>query len=766
MRIYDPLGLIAPITLQGKLLYRDACEEKRAWDAPLSIPLEQQWQKWERSLPQHVTGPRALTSVQEPIEDIKLHAFGDARGKGVAASVYAVIKQSSAINQGLVSAKARLAKQGLTIPRRELVSGHMAVNLLTNVQDALQGFPVTSLHCWLDSSVALHWILGGGDYKQFVANRVRKIREHSNVVWRHVPTQDNPADLASRGGLVTEENQLWWKGPKWLSDPEKWPADLVTVPTAESNAEMKATKELFAMAVKTDDDLDHLLAKHTYWKTLRVCAWIMRFANNARAKRVTRAKGPLTTDKIEKQKHFWLLRVQSRGSENIEEDRLSLNLQKNKDGLLECRGRLPSPYPIYIPDTTTFAEKLVQHAHKATLHGGVGLTMAKIREEYWIPRLRCLAKKVIKQCHGCKRFQAVALTAPPLGLLPPERTEGSSPFEVVGVDFAGPIKYRKSSRSEGKAYLALYACSLTRALYLEVLPNLETTTFMASLKRFIARRGQPSVIFSDNGKTFVGAAKLIKEIQKDEQVQDYLASEKITWRFNLSQAPWWGGQFERLVGLFKRAFYKVIGGGVLTWSELSEVVLDVETHLNRRPLSYVEDDVQLPLLTPSSFMFQRSIRLPERQPWREEDHDLRKRQRYLRTYKDALWRRWTHEYLTALRERHTHIVSGKPRPLNVGDVVIIRSEDKNRGKWPLGIVEELFEGRDGKVRAVKLRAGKTFLERPIQHLYPLELACDKVPERAAAPPQLNAAAPVFRPRRDAAVAATLRIYDAIEEREL
>lgn len=73
-RIYDPLGLIAPITLQGKLLYRDACEEKRAWDAPLSIPLEQQWQKWERSLPQHVTCPRALTSVQEAIEDIKLHA--------------------------------------------------------------------------------------------------------------------------------------------------------------------------------------------------------------------------------------------------------------------------------------------------------------------------------------------------------------------------------------------------------------------------------------------------------------------------------------------------------------------------------------------------------------------------------------------------------------------------------------------------------------------------------------------------------------------
>ena len=247
----------------------------------------------------------------------------------MAASVYAVIKQSSAINQGLVTAKARLAKQGLTIPRRELVSGHMAVNLLTNVQDALQGFPVTSLHCWLDSSVALHWILGGGDYKQFVANRVRKIREHSDVVWRHVPTQDNPADLASRGGLVTEENQLWWRGPEWLSDPAKWPADLVTAPTAESNAEMKTTKELFALAVNSDHELDELLAKNSYWKTLRVCAWIMRFAQNARTKRASRTKGPLRTEEIEKQNLFWMLRAQSRVTENMEEDRLSLNLQRN-----------------------------------------------------------------------------------------------------------------------------------------------------------------------------------------------------------------------------------------------------------------------------------------------------------------------------------------------------------------------------------------------------------------------------------------------------
>ena len=184
-KIYDPLGLAAPTTLQGKLLYREACEVKCAWDAPRSAELVQQWKKWESCLPQQINCPRALTSAQQPIENIELHAFGDASGKGVAAAVYAVVKQPTSVNQGLVTAKARLAKQGLTIPHRELVSGHMAVNLLSNVQDALQGFPVSSLHCWLDSSVALHWIRGNGDFKQFVTNRVRKIREHGDIMWRH-----------------------------------------------------------------------------------------------------------------------------------------------------------------------------------------------------------------------------------------------------------------------------------------------------------------------------------------------------------------------------------------------------------------------------------------------------------------------------------------------------------------------------------------------------------------------------------------------------
>ena len=197
-KIYDPLGLAAPLTLKGKLIYQDACKAKLAWDAPLPSQLASRWSCLERELPPKVTTPRALTLQREEIEEIELHAFGDASVNGVSATVRAVVKQRSGVNTGLVAAKARLAKQGLTIPRLELVSAHMATNLINNVCCALEGFPVKQSFGWLDSTVALHWVKGGGEYKQFVMSQVKKIQAHPEITWCHIPTQENPADLSRR----------------------------------------------------------------------------------------------------------------------------------------------------------------------------------------------------------------------------------------------------------------------------------------------------------------------------------------------------------------------------------------------------------------------------------------------------------------------------------------------------------------------------------------------------------------------------------------
>jgi hypothetical protein len=109
---------------------------------------------------------------QELLDEVRIHTFGDASGKGLSAAVYAVVSQKSGTTQGLLTAKFRVAK------RLELIAGNMAFNLAANGRCSLIGLPIDSMiDCWLDSTVAFHWIHNQGDYRQFVANCVSKIPE-------------------------------------------------------------------------------------------------------------------------------------------------------------------------------------------------------------------------------------------------------------------------------------------------------------------------------------------------------------------------------------------------------------------------------------------------------------------------------------------------------------------------------------------------------------------------------------------------------------
>ena len=144
-------------------------------------------------------------------------------------------------------------------------------------------------------------------------------------------------------------------------------------------------------------------------------------------------------------------------------------------------------------------------------------------------------------CNGCKRFRAKLYPAPPPGNLPSTRTQGSTPFQVVGTDFAGPIRNKSTPNTESKAYIVPYACGLTRAVHLNLLKSLEVREFILSLKRSIVRRGRSEIIYSDNGATFKTTAKWLQKVPKYEQFHKFLADSNIKWQFNLSRAPWWGG---------------------------------------------------------------------------------------------------------------------------------------------------------------------------------------------------------------------------------
>ena len=172
-----------------------------------------------------------------------------------------------------------------------------------------------------------------------------KIQSHPEVSWHYVPTEENPADLGSRGGQVTD-CKSWWSGPVWPSNKGAWPPDIVRRASSETQAEAKATKELFASAKRTNELLDEILAKLTL--TMRVSAWVTRFARNIHLPKQERVSGPLTTQEMCDQRTTWTMWVQANHQTLEDEERFGS--QVNDQELLECRGLLQGQNPIYLRD--------------------------------------------------------------------------------------------------------------------------------------------------------------------------------------------------------------------------------------------------------------------------------------------------------------------------------------------------------------------------------------------------------------------------------
>ena len=229
-----------------------------------------------------------------------------------------------------------------------------------------------------------------------------------------------------------------------------------------------------------------------------------------------------------------------------------------------------------------------------------------------------------------------------------ERVVASRPYKLrFTIQNAGPFLCNATENKQRKLYLLLFTCSLSTAIHLEVLPNQATQKFIYALKQLIARRGTPKVIYSDNTKSFVAASNWIEKINKDELMQ-YLIREEIQWKFNLSRAPWWGGQFENMVGLLNQCLYKTTGRANLSQKEFEEIVLSIEVTVNKGPLMYVEEDIQMLLLTPNSSLYEQLLLLPD-EDLDEDVPEMKRRQRYINKCKDAAWRRWIKPYLKTLR---------------------------------------------------------------------------------------------------------------------
>ena len=208
------------------------------------------------------------------------------------------------------------------------------------------------------------------------------------------------------------------------------------------------------------------------------------------------------------------------------------------------------------------------------------------------------------------------------------------------------------------------------------------------LKHIPDKKNQKNHISIFNAKTFENTAKWLRSwlqrILTDPGMVMLNTYNKITWKFNLSRSPWWGGLFESLIGLTKRVLRKILGRARLRFKALQEVVLDVEVIMNNRPLGYIEEDIQLPVLTPNMIIHGTDVTLPEDEIEDDQDVDSPvppRLAKHVKKCKEALWRRWNDEYVRALREKHD-MGSGQKIDVRVGDIVLIKDDDKNSKKQP------------------------------------------------------------------------------------
>ena len=312
-----------------------------------------------------------------------------------------------------------------------------------------------------------------------------------------------------------------------------------------------------------------------------------------------------------------------------------------------------------------------------------------------------------------------------MGQLPSDRLNPGPIFDYVGVDYAGPILTKSGPVRKPtitKSYVAVFVCFSTKAVHLETVTDLTTAAFIATLRRFTARRGKPSVIWSDHGTNFAGAAREIKELFKTPETRkalsDHCSKQGIQWKFIPEQSPHFGGLWEAAVKSLKFHFRRIVGDVKVTFEEFTTIVTQIEACLNSRPLTPLpENSDGIEVLTPGHFIIGRPLEaIPDPNP-SYQPMPVLKRWHLCQTLVRHFWQRWSSEYLGQLQRFSKW--NTPSRNVQVGDIVCLREVQLFPTKWPLARIKEVHPGADGKVRVVTVQTQRGTYKRPITKIVPL-----------------------------------------------
>ncbi|XP_043862640.1 uncharacterized protein LOC122756616 [Drosophila santomea] len=627
------------------------------WDQPLPRDLATQWREFLEGYPalKEIRIPRWVRF--HPAAKLQYHAFCDASQDAYGAAIFVRIETKEGCCTHLLTSKTRVAPvRSISIPRLELCGAVLLTELAALVISEVPPYDYETFY-WTDSTIVLAWL-------------------------------NNPADLASRGVSPQElkDSALWWRGPAWLHlKQEQWPSELLVHP--ETELEQRPVK---CHTVAVPSAVEILERFSAFDRALRVLAYVFRFVKSCRREGVASSAELTAAELSEVQERLIVLtqknefpaeyKVLSNKQQVPPASAISnLNPFLDGNGVLRASGRLQASemlsydekHPIILPARCRFAELQVLFIHRISLHGGNQLMIRLIRSKFWIPKLKMLVKRVCV-IHK-KRLQTQLM-----GNLPRARSTFSRPFTHTGVDFAGPF--------DVKSYVGR-ACKITKGEVLgRILP-------------VFARRGCPQHVYSDNGKTFVGASTSLSKDFIEATRTSVLSQhslQNVSWHFNPPGAPHMGGLWEAGVKSFKSHFYKYTAAGKYTFEELTTLLAKIEACLNSRPISPMsEDPTDLIALSPGHFLIGGPLLAVAEPEVKEGPSSIINRWRRLKALNQQFCLRWKEEYLKELHKRNKW--KFPTRDLQAGDMVVIKEENLPSNEWRLGRIQVVCPGVDGKV---------------------------------------------------------------------
>ncbi|XP_026054611.1 uncharacterized protein LOC113040501 [Carassius auratus] len=751
--LYDPLGFIAPLLLSGKLVLQEMCRNGTGWDDPLPKELQPSWEHWKADLVnlEKISIPRCYVPANfGKVIKRELHHFSDASNSGYGQCTYLrLTSKEGNIHCALVIGKSRVAPIKVqTIPRLELTAAVISVAMSNMLKRELQYADIEE-HFWTDSQVVLGYINNEARrFHTFVANRVQKIHLSTTPQqWRYVPTNENPADHASRGlnaGEILTSN--WLTGPGFLWKKDIPPvADIDTALTI-GDPEVRQAQTLSAQA--TEVSLSDRLSKLSSWSgAVQAVARLIRRAKGDKSSSHSTvaeredAKRIIIKD-LQRNTHPEDIKLLSKGTQLSPGSKLyHLDAFLDQEGVLKVGGRLcdaslPNSikHPVIIPKDHHITKMIISQCHENVKHQGKGLTINEIRSQgYWIPGISRAVASHVHHCVTCRKLRRPT-EEQRMADLPSERTNPSPPFTYCGMDCFGPF-ITKHGRKDHKRYGLLFTCFSSRAIHIEMLDDMSTDAFINGLRCFIALRGAVRQIKCDQGTNFVGAKNELKNALKEidaDRLTVFLAEKQCDFVLNAPHSSHAGGVWERQIRTVRNVLRSTLSlySGRLDDASLRTFFYEAMAIVNSRPLSVdnLNDPNSLAPLTPNNLLTMKSIpALPPPGRFIREDIYARKRWRHVQYLAEQFWSRWRKEYLSniAIRQRW-HTVK---RNLQVGDIVMEKIDDLPRNEWRLARVTETTTDKDGLVRRVKVCLGDrnletdgrrlnklSVIERPVQKL--------------------------------------------------